>query len=122
MAHFCSGSCSAPAPDLPFSHHSPPTFGRHFLLFLCVFVLVLLPFLALSDPEAVAGFSELFWSSKLAHISSLDFCALSAVIVDPIREDMRRRGVEPELAKVALFSVPLVGPALWMLVRPPVES
>lgn len=56
------------------------------------------------------------------HISTLDFCVLSAAIIDPMREDMRRRGMEPELAKLALFSVPLVGPALWMLVRPPVDS
>lgn len=73
------------------------------------------------DPAAISAFGELFWSSKLAHISTMDLCVLSAVIIDPIREDMRRRGVEPELAKVALFSVPLVGPAAWMLVRPPVE-
>ncbi|CAB1120956.1 unnamed protein product [Ectocarpus sp. CCAP 1310/34] len=73
------------------------------------------------DPEAISAFGELFWSSKLAHISTMDLCVLSTVIIDPIREDMRRRGVEPELAKVALFSVPLVGPAAWMLVRPPVE-
>ncbi|CAM9325133.1 unnamed protein product [Ectocarpus sp. 12 AP-2014] len=76
---------------------------------------------ALTDPEAISAFGELFWSSKLAHISTMDLCVLSTVIIDPIREDMRRRGVEPELAKVALFSVPLVGPAAWMLVRPPVE-
>eukprot|EP00752_Nemacystus_decipiens_P014794 g13171.t1 len=76
---------------------------------------------SLTDPAAVATFPELFWSSKAAHISTLDFCVLNVAIIDPIREDMRRRGTEPELAKLALFSLPLIGPALWMLVRPPVE-
>ncbi|CAN0331582.1 unnamed protein product, partial [Scytosiphon promiscuus] len=52
----------------------------------------------------------------------LDFAVLSVLIVDPIREDMRRRGVEPEAAKVALYGFPVVGPALWLLVRPPTES
>lgn len=46
---------------------------------------------------------------------------LSTVAIDPLREDMRRRGVEPETAKVALFALPLLGPTLWMLIRPPVE-
>ena len=45
---------------------------------------------------------------------------LSAAAVDPLREDMVRRGWEPEAAKVALFAVPLVGLALWLLVRPAV--
>ena len=45
---------------------------------------------------------------------------LSVVTVDPLREDMVRRGWEPEAAKVALFAVPFVGPALWLLVRPAV--
>ncbi|CAM9386876.1 unnamed protein product [Scytosiphon promiscuus] len=77
---------------------------------------------ALANPAAISGFSELFWSSKFAHVSTLDFAVLSVLIVDPIREDMRRRGVEPEAAKVALYGFPLVGPALWLLVRPPTES
>lgn len=45
---------------------------------------------------------------------------LSVAVVDPIREDMRRRGVEPEVAKVALYALPLLGPALWLVVRPDV--
>ncbi|CAN0491504.1 unnamed protein product, partial [Laminaria digitata] len=73
-----------------------------------------------ADPAAVAGYTELFWSSKLAHISTLDALVLSVAVVDPLREDMVRRGWEPEAAKVALFAVPLVGPALWLLIRPPV--
>eukprot|EP00903_Cladosiphon_okamuranus_P020227 g18566.t2 len=58
---------------------------------------------SLADPEAVASFSKLFWSSKAAHVSTLDFFILITLIVDPIREDMRRRGVEPELAKKAIY-------------------
>lgn len=110
-AVICLHTCSAPRPP-------PPLLTDPLCILLFIFYFIPRS----SDPEAVSCFSELFWSSKLAHISTLDFLVLSAVIVDPIREDMRRRGVEPEPAKVALFSIPLVGPALWMLVRPPVES
>ena len=78
-----------------------------------------LPFMP-EDPTAVSGLSEIFWTSKAVHVSILDFCVLSAAVVDPLREDMRRRGWEPEATKVALFAVPLVGPTLWLAVRPPV--
>eukprot|EP00904_Undaria_pinnatifida_P006522 jgi/Undpi1/29/HiC_scaffold_1.g00029.m1 len=77
-------------------------------------------FSAVADPAAVTSYVDLFWSSKLAHISTLDAVVLSAAAVDPLREDMVRRGWEPEAAKVALFAVPLVGLALWLLVRPAV--
>ncbi|CAN0074465.1 unnamed protein product [Ascophyllum nodosum] len=83
---------------------------------VCLYNLVV----ALLDPTAVSGLSEIFWTSKAVHVSILDFCVLSAAVVDPLREDMRRRGWEPEATKVALFAVPLVGPTLWLAVRPPV--
>ncbi|CAN0358519.1 unnamed protein product [Hapterophycus canaliculatus] len=69
----------------------------------------------------MSSFYEMFWTSKFVHVSTIDCTLLSLAIVDPLREDMRRRGVEPEAAKVALYAVPLIGPALWMLVRPAVE-
>ncbi|CAN0040834.1 unnamed protein product, partial [Choristocarpus tenellus] len=72
------------------------------------------------DPAALEGYKELFLSSKLVAVSSVDFAILSVVIVDPLREDMIRRGVSPDPAKLALYLVPLVGPALWLLTRPPV--
>lgn len=68
------------------------------------------------------NFAEVFRTSMLAHISIIDFTILSLAMADPLREDMRRRGWKPDPAWVALFCVPMVGPALWLVVRPAVQA
>ena len=82
---------------------------------------------ALPD-SASAGFSELFASSKLVHVSTVDFFVLSAFAFEPIREDMARRGwwgdgkggpADGQLTRLLAFSlVPLVGPCAYLLLRP----
>ena len=47
----------------------------------------------MSHPLAtLSEFGALFATSKLVHVSSIDFVILSAFAFDPIREDMCRRG------------------------------
>ena len=82
--------------------------------------------LAIPDgAAAVAEFSSLFGSSKLVHVSTIDFAILSAIAFEPIKEDMARRGWWEEgaddnnVARLLAFSaIPLVGPAAYLLLRP----
>ena len=69
-------------------------------------------------------------TSKLVHVSSVDFVILSLFAFDPIREDMSRRGWWDERAgaqndakRLAAFSaVPLLGPVTYLLLRPPLPE
>ena len=96
--------------------------------------------LAMGDVAgARAEFGQLFASSKLVHVSTIDFAILSAFFFEPIREDMARRGwwsapIAPaaapggteaaqapsqvELARLAAFCFPVLGPAAYVLLRP----
>jgi hypothetical protein len=76
---------------------------------------------------ATTGFSELFASSKLVHVSTIDFCILSLLTFEPIREDMARRGwwtggdgaEGNNLGRLLAFSLlPVVGPAAYLVARP----
>ncbi len=76
-------------------------------------------------------YAELFQSSTLAHVSSVDCALLSLIVWEPMLEDMRRRGMYTdgsgiEKIRLAAFcSVPLIGPALYLATRPkllPVEE
>lgn len=85
-----------------------------------------------SSPEPAAvldEFATLFSTSKLVHVSTIDFAILSAFAFEPIREDMSRRGwwdpraEENNVLRLLAFSaVPLLGPATYLLVRPPLED
>ena len=85
------------------------------------------------EPSAVAAaaaeFGALFATSKLVHVSTLDFAILCCFAFEPIREDMARRGwwgdsaAGNNLGRLLAFSaVPLVGPAAYLLLRPPLPE
>ena len=87
--------------------------------------------LTMSQPaDAVADFAELFATSKLVHVSTIDFGILSAFAYEPIREDMCRRGwwddekplADNDVTRLAAFCVPLLGPAIYLLVRPSLDE
>ena len=92
-----------------------------------------------SGADSVAAFGELFATSKLVHVSTIDLAVLSTFAFEPIREDMARRGwwsapIAPaaaregteaaqapsqvELARLAAFCFPVLGPAVYVLLRP----
>ncbi|CAM9389117.1 unnamed protein product [Discosporangium mesarthrocarpum] len=77
---------------------------------------------AFADPGTVQGYADILSSSRLAAVSTVDFCILNLAIIDVMREDMLRRGVDPTPAKLAQFIFPVAGPALWTAVRPPVAT
>ena len=72
-----------------------------------------------AGPQAWAEFGRLFDESRLVHVTSLDFLALSSFIPFWVSLDAgaRRWSGGPSLA-AALGAVPLVGPALYLALRP----
>mmetsp|Transcript_29057 Transcript_29057/g.86790 ORF Transcript_29057/g.86790 Transcript_29057/m.86790 type:complete len:274 (+) Transcript_29057:170-991(+) len=75
---------------------------------------------------SVAAYGDLFASSKLVSVSTVDFCILSTFAFEPIKEDMARRGWwdedAPEYARLLAFCVPVVGPAAYVALRPALEE
>jgi hypothetical protein len=76
-------------------------------------------------PLAMDGFSQLFASSKLVHVSTIDFAVLSALMFEPMKEDMARRGwwdenasSSEQLLRLIAFCIPVLGPSAYVLARP----
>lgn len=67
------------------------------------------------------GFAELFDTQPLARISTIDFTILSLAMFDPLEEDMRRRRYSGPDAKL-FCSLPVIGPLVYLLLRPPVTA
>ena len=63
------------------------------------------------------------WKTKsaLCCVSSFDLLILSTVIANPMREDCLRRGWEEDRA-VPFCLLPVIGPALYLLLRPSLEE
>jgi len=64
------------------------------------------------------AYLELFRTQTLPHVSSLDLLILSVFVADPMREDMLRRGWYSGGKLAAFVGVPVVGPCLYLLLRP----
>lgn len=71
--------------------------------------------------ESINSYLDLFTKSKLANVSSIDFTILSLAIYDPMKEDMSRRGWDG-LPAPAFCAIPVIGPAFYLLVRPPLKG
>ena len=63
------------------------------------------------------------------HVSTVDLAVLCTFAYEPIREDMCRRGwwdpkaTDNDLKRLLAFSaVPLLGPAAYLLLRPPLPE
>ena len=77
--------------------------------------------------SALAGYADLFSSSKLVSVSTVDFLILSLFAFEPIKEDMSRRGWwgcygENDVGRLAAFCFPVLGPAAYVLLRPALED
>lgn len=98
--------------------------SKPFALFNAAFAVFLAGYAATHvSPEAVSGFATLWTEqSALCCVSSCDLLVLSLAMYSAMSEDMKRRGVfEP--AKCAAFcALPVVGPTLWLVTRPPLED
>jgi hypothetical protein len=68
------------------------------------------------------NFIELWQTSRFIHVMSLDFCLLCLLFPALLGDDMVRRGLPCStiFAKVAL--IPLLGPAFYLMLRPPLRN
>jgi hypothetical protein len=76
---------------------------------------------ATAGPAAWNEFARLFDESRLVHVTSLDFLALSSFIPFWVSLDAGSRKWSGASFAAALGAVPLVGPALYLALRPKAE-
>ena len=67
-------------------------------------------------PENWHMFFHQFSTSQFIHVMSLDFCMLTLLTPSLLWDDMARRNLSPGWRVVSL--VPLLGPALYLALRP----
>lgn len=67
-----------------------------------------------------ADFATQWRTQRFIHVMSLDFCALCLLFPLLLRDDMARRQLYSPALFWAIALLPLLGPALYLIVRPPV--
>lgn len=75
--------------------------------------------IALSHPDLDAYLS-LFQSQLFVHVTTLDFCSLTVLAYGLLEEDARRREGAENLKYLGL--IPLYGPLVYLLLRPPLPG
>ena len=68
------------------------------------------------------AFVRLFDESRLVHATTLDFSLFSLLAWYWIAHDARARGFAQPGAAAALGSVPVLGPILYLIIRPRAEE
>ncbi|MEB3272283.1 MAG: DUF2834 domain-containing protein [Prochlorothrix sp.] len=61
-------------------------------------------------------------TSRFIHVMSLDFCCLSLLFPALLGDDLSRRGVTNPIVFWTIAALPLLGPALYWVVRPPLKA
>jgi len=69
-----------------------------------------------------ADWWQAFQTSRFIHVMSLDFALLSLLFPLVLGDDLSRRGVNPVPWLVLVSVLPLVGPAFYITVRPPLPD
>ncbi len=65
-----------------------------------------------------ADFWQQWHSSRFIHVMSLDFCMLSCLVPTMLGDDMARRGLDDRRIFWAVALVPLLGPLVYLVLRP----
>jgi hypothetical protein len=65
------------------------------------------------------NFIEQWQTSRFIHVMSLDFCLLCLLFPALLGDDMTRRGLKNSQLFWAVALLPLIGPLLYLCVRPP---
>jgi hypothetical protein len=65
-----------------------------------------------------ADFWQQWHSSRFIHVMSLDFCMLSCLVPTVLGDDMARRGLDDMRIFWAVALVPLLGPLMYLVLRP----
>jgi hypothetical protein len=74
-------------------------------------------FLGLTQGDWV-DFGMQWRSNRFIHVMSLDFCLLSCLFPTLIKDDMARRGWVNDQVFWLVSLVPLLGPLVYLIVRP----
>jgi hypothetical protein len=61
-------------------------------------------------------------TSRFIHVMSLDFCLLTLLVPTLLGDDMARRQIQQPARLWPLILLPLIGPALYLALRPPLPS
>lgn len=85
---------------------------------LVVIAAIILLFLGVTQGDW-SDFVQQWQSNRFIHVMSLDFCMLSLLFPTLIPDDMARRGMSDRYFWW-FAAVPLLGPLLYLLVRPPI--
>ncbi|NCQ94938.1 MAG: DUF2834 domain-containing protein [Microcystis wesenbergii Mw_QC_S_20081001_S30D] len=63
-----------------------------------------------------------FWhqwqTSRFIHVMSLDFCLLTLLCPILLQDDLTRRGLKNPLLLPVISLLPLIGPAIYLIIRP----
>lgn len=80
--------------------------------------------LACDPTTAIAGFSDLFSSSRFVSVACVDIVLMSGLVSVLVAEDAKRRGWEDKSTalQAATLLLPVVGPSLYLLARPSLEE
>lgn len=74
---------------------------------------------ATAGGAAWSGFVQLFDESKLAHVTTLDFCTLTALAPFWMYNDAQARKWDKTDQLLPILSVlPVLGPAIYLCLRP----
>jgi len=65
-----------------------------------------------------ADFALQWRTSRFIHVMSLDFCLLTAMFPWLLKDDMQRRGWTSDTGFMAVSAFPVVGPLVYLCVRP----
>jgi len=69
-----------------------------------------------------SDFFQQWKSSRFIHVMSLDFCFLNLLFPSLVGDDLARREVKNPSLLFGLTFIPLVGPLLYLCLRPPLTS
>jgi hypothetical protein len=69
-----------------------------------------------------ADFVQQWQTSRFIHVMSLDFCLLCLLFPRLLWDDMVRRGIKDQRMFWAVSLLPLLGPLLYLSVRPPLST
>lgn len=68
------------------------------------------------------GFIQQWQTNRFIHVMSLDFCLLCLLFPALLGDDMARRGLKNSSLFWGVALIPLVGPLLYLCVRPPLPD
>lgn len=69
-----------------------------------------------------SDFIQQWRTSRFIHVMSLDFCLLCLLFPILLKDDLRRRGLKNQSLFWLVSLVPLLGSAIYLMVRPPLEE